>query len=607
VPKWRETYLRKINLKNILGLVLKYGLIIQLSPKIKKKELELILYFMKRSEGFFQKTFGGIGFGSSRVPLKSNVFKGGGGYQRIGQTGSTYNSMNRNSALLGSASPSNLMSKYYEKVDELRGYQLLDITKLATNFFADYIINFLEDNGQQVVSILDEDGNNDDQKTERINEVLTKDIRIFDYIRDHIKDFVFYGGYFSLLARSKDELGHTKFRTEELFDPVSVIIKRKRNRDGGIDETFLARGEDNKIYEISKDDAVYIGMNNLRLINDFSDNYDSKSKPEKLSFGDSNGSSNFNKVVRRESYSACEPLFYSLILKLKELIIKELLVSLISLRDLSSVQIFLLQFDKSTPLETANDLCSRTTKLANNTNELASFLTSQFDVVSFIENTLSQSAKFVPDYNSTIGNKNSMIPLDKLSDKLLDLMQNLDNCKNNVLSPLGIPATILDSTSGSKWAILQQSERANSKVAGFMTGIKDSVTNMVQTIYRIMYHSEIDPSRIRLHISEKTSVEYNNQINQSESISSLVQGISSVLTTALQTLEGSSPLIDTKSYLTYIQNLIKDIDPNTESLITDETVESYSKLAQAKLRSMLEQQGIDPSILDQEAQMNQMN
>ena len=562
---------------------------------------------MKRSEGFFQKTFGGIGFGSSRVPLKSNVFKGGGGYQRIGQTGSTYNSMNRNSALLGSASPSNLMSKYYEKVDELRGYQLLDITKLATNFFADYIINFLEDNGQQVVSILDEDGNNDDQKTERINEVLTKDIRIFDYIRDHIKDFVFYGGYFSLLARSKDELGHTKFRTEELFDPVSVIIKRKRNRDGGIDETFLARGEDNKIYEISKDDAVYIGMNNLRLINDFSDNYDSKSKPEKLSFGDSNGSSNFNKVVRRESYSACEPLFYSLILKLKELIIKELLVSLISLRDLSSVQIFLLQFDKSTPLETANDLCSRTTKLANNTNELASFLTSQFDVVSFIENTLSQSAKFVPDYNSTIGNKNSMIPLDKLSDKLLDLMQNLDNCKNNVLSPLGIPATILDSTSGSKWAILQQSERANSKVAGFMTGIKDSVTNIVQTIYRIMYHSEIDPSRIRLHISEKTSVEYNNQINQSESISSLVQGISSVLTTALQTLEGSSPLIDTKSYLTYIQNLIKDIDPNTESLITDETVESYSKLAQAKLRSMLEQQGIDPSILDQEAQMNQMN
>lgn len=556
---------------------------------------------MKKNEGIFQKTFGGLGFGISRVPLKSNIFRGSGGYQRIGQTGSMFgNNINRQSPLLGSASPSNLMSMYYEKADELKGYQLLDITKLATNFFSDYIINFLEDNGQQVVTILDESGNNDDQKTSRINDILTKDIKIFNYIRDHVKDYVFHGGYYSLLTKSKDELGHTKFRIEELYDPTTVITKKKRSKEGGTDETFLARGEDGKIYEIPKNSMIYIGMSNLRLINDLSNEYDSKSKIVKPSIGKSND--NFNKVVCQESYSACEPLFYSLTLKLKELIIKELLVSLISLRDLSSVQIFLLQFDKSTPLGTANDICARTTKLANNTNELASFLTSQFDVVSFIESTLSQSAKFVPDFNSTIGNKNAMIPLDKLSDKLLDIMQNLDSCRSNVLSPLGIPATILDSTSGSKWLILQQSERANSRVTSFMTGIKDSVTKLVQTIYRVLYQTDIDPAQIRLHISEKTSVEYNNQINQSESISSLVQGISGVLTTALQTLEGSAPLIDTKAYLTYIQNLIKDIDPNTEALITEDTINNYANVAQAKLRSMFEQQGIDPSILDQPVQ-----
>ena len=556
---------------------------------------------MKKNEGIFQKTFGGLGFGISRVPLKSNIFRGSGGYQRIGQTGSMFgNNINRQSPLLGSASPSNLMSMYYEKADELKGYRLLDITKLATNFFSDYIINFLEDNGQQVVSILDENGNNDDQKTSRINDILTKDIKIFNYIRDHVKDYVFHGGYYSLLTKSKDELGHTKFRIEELYDPTTVITKKKRSKEGGTDETFLARGEDGKIYEIPKNSMIYIGMSNLRLINDLSNEYDSKSKVVKPSIGKSND--NFNKVVCQESYSACEPLFYSLTLKLKELIIKELLVSLISLRDLSSVQIFLLQFDKSTPLGTANDICARTTKLANNTNELASFLTSQFDVVSFIESTLSQSAKFVPDFNSTIGNKNAMIPLDKLSDKLLDIMQNLDSCRSNVLSPLGIPATILDSTSGSKWLILQQSERANSRVTSFMTGIKDSVTKLVQTIYRVLYQTDIDPAQIRLHISEKTSVEYNNQINQSESISSLVQGISGVLTTALQTLEGSAPLIDTKAYLTYIQNLIKDIDPNTEALITEDTINNYANVAQAKLRSMFEQQGIDPSILDQPVQ-----
>ena len=279
------------------------------------------------------------------------------------------------------------------------------------------------------------------------------------------------------------------------------------------------------------------------------------------------------------------------------MIIKEILVSLISLRDLSSVQIFLLQFDKSTPKETANELCARTTKLANNTNELASFLTSQFDVVSFIENTLSQSAKFVPDYNSTMGNKNSMLPLDKLSDKLLDIMQNLDTCRNNVLSPLGIPSTILDSTSGSKWAILQQSERANSRVTGFMTGIKDSVASLVSIVYSTLYGEELDPGRMKLHVSEKTSVEYNNQINQSESVAGLMNGISGILTNALQVLETASPLLDIEAYLSYVQNLIKDIDPDTEALMNDKTKESYIAFLRAKLMAMAEQQGIDPSIL----------
>ena len=551
----------------------------------------------KENPNIVQKIFGFAGGINSRVPLRSNIYRGGSqGYSQIGGTGK-WNSSQRQSPLLGNAGASNLLSSYYSKVDELHGYQLIDVCKLATNFFADYVINFLEDSGQQVVTILDEDGNADETKTERINEILVGDLKIYDYIRDHIKDVVFYGQYTSMILKSRDEIGHLKFRFEELYDPISVITKKKRNKDGGTEDSYLARGEDGKIYEIPTNDAFVLGNVNLRLINDLDESYTSKStvKPSFGSLGENE--SKLDKILRKCSYSAGEPLFYSLILKVKELIIKEILVSLISLRDLSSVQIFLLQFDKSTPKETANELCARTTKLANNTNELASFLTSQFDVVSFIENTLSQSAKFVPDYNSTMGNKNSMLPLDKLSDKLLDIMQNLDTCRNNVLSPLGIPSTILDSTSGSKWAILQQSERANSRVTGFMTGIKDSVASLVSIVYSTLYGEELDPGRMKLHVSEKTSVEYNNQINQSESVAGLMNGISGILTNALQVLETASPLLDIEAYLSYVQNLIKDIDPDTEALMNDKTKESYIAFLRAKLMAMAEQQGIDPSIL----------
>lgn len=547
---------------------------------------------MKKSENLIQKLFGSVGFGNSRIPLRSNVFSKGGsrGYSPIGQTGnSRIFDAHRQSPLLGNSSPSNRISGWLERNDELKGYQLLDISKLATNFFADYVVNFLKDSNQQVITILDDEGNNNESVTQRINDVLIKDIKIFDYIRDHIQDYVFFGEYFSMLQTKRDETGHLRFAVEELYDPVSVVVKKQKNSEGIIEEVFLARGDDGVIYEIPRNKAFYLANLNLRLINDLEEGWkESKDKP-RLS---KDKKKNLDKVLQKCSYVSGEPLFYSLILKVKELIIKELLVSLISLRDLSSVQIFLLQFDKSTPIETASELCARTTKLANNTNELASFLTSQFDVTSFIENTLTQSAKFVPDFNATLGNKNSMLPLDKLSDKLLDILQSLDSCRNNVLSPLGLPSTLLDSTSGSKWAILQQSERANSRVTSFMVGIKDSVSNLVQTIYRVLYDEELDPARIKLHISEKTSVEYNNQLNQSESVAGVINGISNILQTSLQTLDGASPLIEPQAYLSYIQNLLKDIDPNTEPMITEESIGRYIEVLQAKVNQQMEQLGM---------------
>lgn len=552
-----------------------------------------------------EKLFGFPSFGSSRVPLHSNVYGSGGrgGYSAIGTNlGNRIFDMDRRSPLLGNATASNRLSSYYDKISELRGYQLLDISKLATNFFADYVINFLADdsNGQQVVTVLNEDGSTNDQVSERLNDVLLKDIKIFDYIRDHVQDYVYYGGYYSMLGSTTDDLGHTRFKVDELLDPIAVVAKKKRDqKTGDISEVFIARGDDGKVYEIPSDEIMYIASNNLRLVNDLTDDWKEREKRdrERPKEGDNKGD-NRQKVLRKESYMASEPLFYSLILKVKELVIKELLVSLISLRDLSSVQIFLLQFDKSVPLEAANDLCARTTKLANNTNEIASFLTSQFDVVSFIENTLTKSARFVPDYNSTVGGKNTMLPLDKLTDKLLDIMQTLDQCKNNVLSPLGLPATMMDSTSGSKWMVLQQSERANSRVASFMSGIKDSILNLVCSIYHRIYRADLNPSLVKLHICEKTSVEYNNQVNQSESVNGLVQSIMTILQNAIQTIDITAPLIDSRALLTYIHNLLKDIDPGTENLINENTIDLYVQLARAKASSQFEQLGVDPNTLN---------
>ena len=548
---------------------------------------------MKKSEGnLFQKLMSGIGFtGSSRVPLRSNVFSNGSrGYSPIGSTGSRLFDSQRESPLLGTAQPSNKLSGYFERIQELKSYQLLDISRLAVTLFKDYLINFLIKDGKEVITIQNEDGSNDESKSERINSILTEDLKIFDYIENHIDESIFYGSYCSMLSSTRDELSHKKFSFLELYDPVSVVIKKKRNKEGVIEEIYLARGDDGTLYEINQNEAFFLGSANLRLINDLEEGFKDKSiytKPkDKLRISKTE---NRDKVLRKEGYLAGEPLFYSNILKVKELVIKELLISLLSLRDLSTPSLYGLAIDKAVPIETANELCARIQKMSTNYTELSSFLTAQFDVTSFIESALTQNVKFFPDYNATISNKNSLLPLDKLSDKLLELMQNLDQCRQGVLSPLGIPNTIFDSTTGSKWAILQQSERANSRVASLMSGISGSVQNLAATLYRVLYNDEIDPSNIKVHIFEKSTVEYNNQINQSESINSLVQGISTVITTSLQTLETASPLLDPEKYLSYIQNLIKSIDPSADSMITEETIQAYIELLNMKIQAQKDQ------------------
>ena len=553
---------------------------------------------MEKSGNFLEKLFGSFAITGARIPLRGNIYRKGGGYSPISGGASRIFGGDRESPLLGNAAASNRLKGFYERILELKEYQLVDIAKLATNFFSDYITNFLieEGSGRQIVTILNEDGSKNDSATDRINKVLLEDIKIISYIKSHVQDYVYYGSYYSMLSEKRDELGHLTFKVEELLDPVSVVRKRTRNpKTGDITETYLTRGDDDSFYEIPKNEVIFLAQHNLRLVNDMDDG---KNKRGNVTYERPKADgevSNREKVLKKNSYTASEPLLYSLILKIKELVIKELLVSLISLRDLSSTQIFLLQMDKSVPPDMANDLCARASKLANNTNELASFLSSQFNVVDFIQNTLTKPATFIPDYNSTLGGKNSLLPLDKLSDKLLEIMQTIDQCRAGILNPLGLPASITDSSSGNKWQILQQSERANSRVATNISGINGSVILLIQTIYEKLYGSELKQSLVKLHLFEKTSVEYNNQQNQADSIANLLNQEMNILQTSLTAMDTIVPFVDPQAWLSYIQNLLHDIDANASNLVTKQSLENYLQVVQAKFAQQCAQFELDPS------------
>ena len=552
---------------------------------------------MAENRNIFQRLFSTFGFASgSRIPIRSNIYgfgAGRGGYNKIGTSTSRIFGGDRKSAILGNYTASNSISGWLDRVSELKGYEYIDLVKLSVSFFQDYIVNFLNTSATQVVTILDEEGNEDENKTARINDALLKDLKIFDFIRDHINEVIYYGSYYSMLRTKRDDKGHLRFYAYGLYDPVSVIVKRTFDKDTEeLVESYIVKGDDGVAYTVPDDECFYLGSPNMRLKNDLKDK-NQFSNPferndEKLRFGDNKNRSH---VLQTEYYTAGEPIFYTNILKLKELVVKELLISLLTLRDLCTPSILALMFDKGVPLENAEELCTKVQRMLNSYNDLSAFLTAQFDATSLIENILSQNIRVIPDFNATLQNK-GLINTDKLSDKILELMQSLDQTKQGVLGALGIPGSILDGTIGTKWSILQSSERASEKVHDFMLGINESISALVQTIHKLMYEESIDPSLIKLHILKKSTVEYNNIQNTLESISGLVNGVTTLITSALQSLDMSMPLIDTESYVTYIHNKIKDIDPDAANLINEDTIKQYIEFTQAKYRAQMEQLGI---------------
>ena len=569
-----------------------------------------------------QKMFGsysGLLSGKSRVPLRSNVFENAhsGGYGKIGSLSRSLFNSDRKSPLLGNAGPSKVLSSWYSRIAETKQYELIDISRTAVSFFRDYVNNFLSTSISEIVTIMSDEIDEgtgslipDKQKTDRINDYLLNDIKIFDFIHDHLDEAIYYGAYYSGLRTTRDAQGHLRFHIYGLYDPVSVCVKRQLDwATSEVTEEYIARGDDGNLYTLPHQECFYLGSPDMRLINDLSDDYDTQygmnrkshenpaesydamfgpEKSGKLKFGNQK---NRDKVIEKSYYTAGYPLFYSSLLKVKELVVKELLLSLLSLRDLCTPSLLSLMFDKGVPMENADELCKKVQKMMTSYNDLSSFLSAQFDATSLIEQILSQNVKVIPDYNATLQNK-GLIQTDKLGDKYLELLQGVEQCRQNVLSPLGIPLGIMDSTAGNKWQILQSSERANSRVNSIINGIKESVIELTRTIYEIVYSEKLDPSRISLHLFTKTSVEYNNSLNNIESVSAISQGIQNILMSSLQGVDSMIPLVKPDAFAQWLRNIIKNADPSAADLIDDDSVAQWIQIQNMKYQQLLEQYGM---------------
>ena len=129
------------------------------------------------------------------------------------------------------------------------------------------------------------------------------------------------------------------------------------------------------------------------------------------------------------------------------------------------------------------------------------------------------------------------------------------------------------------------SERLNSRINAVISGIKSGIVNAVDVISRNLYNEPVDSNNVVVNLFSRTTIEYNNLINTSESISTLTQQMSTVLEMALRTLEVAGPLFNREEYLNYVSTTLRGIDPTFDKIITEDSIKEYIEFLQSKLDS----------------------
>ena len=297
---------------------------------------------------------------------------------------------------------------------------------------------------------------------------------------------------------------------------------------------------------------------------------------------ESESESNREKISSNTFYSAPMPMYYSITHKVKEYLLKDIIISLLSIKDLVQPILLMIHMDKGTSLEAANELTKKAEALINNYTDLSAIMSSQFSISDIVD-ALLNNVRVLPDYNSSMTNMGT-VELSKISQQIDKIRMELDTCKDSVLSVMGITSDVAQGRA-SKWEVLKMSERLNSRINAVISGIKSGIVNAVDVISRNLYNEPIDSNNVVVNLFSRTTIEYNNLINTSESISTLTQQMSTVLEMALRTLEVAGPLFNRGEYLNYVSTTLRGIDPTFDKIITEDSIKEYLEFLQSKIDS----------------------
>lgn len=506
---------------------------------------------------------------SFRGALRSNILSTS--YTSIGMgsgssvTGAGFRS--QQNSTFNSFTSSRLLTSWYMKMNELKDYELSELSNIAVIVLTDFLSNYFNNDHDLITLPIDCYGKEEFEK--KINHIFS-DLKLVESIKDHLGEIIYYGSYSYKI--DWDKL-NKKWKKYELFDPYNVVTVKDQN---GV-KCHLVTSQQGKILQAAPRAILRLGIAGLRLINDLDPQLtDTKTKTVDF-IGEE------DTVLSSASIAGGYPLYYNIIGKVKEYLIRDQLLSLLSIKDLIQPLLLLIRVDKSTDPTAANQLAINTENLINKYSDLSAIFGANFSIMDLMDSILN-NIRVLPDYNSAMGDMNS-IDLTKITNKIQEIKGDQDGNRESIYNTLGIPRA-LSSGDATKWQSIKDSQRLNSKISGYIDDLCSSVAIATADFYYLLTGKEIDPKSIGVNLFKATDVDYSNALNSADIVNQLIDSLNRILEAA-QRFCSESKLINYDAYMHFIKDQLSTVDGRISDIITEAIIKKFIK----DLSSESEEQG----------------
>lgn len=319
------------------------------------------------------------------------------------------------------------LSTWYLRVQELANYEMTELSDNICGLFIDYLSTYIGDDSTNVISF-DAKTADADERAKKVNKVL-HDIRYVSDLKLHLWEYIYYGSYCQRLDWDGTQ---RKFVKRLLQDPTKVVAKYSNNGLVG----YLVPSKMGVIHEVDPLSIIMIGNPTLTLVDDMSDQKDTE-LTMMISEADRD---DHDTIVGDIEYRGCKPLYYSIVGKVKEYLLKDQLINLLSIKDLIQPLVWAVSFDNNTPPDEAQQLTQNIENLCNKYSDVSVVIQSNFDLNALLD-SINNNIKMFADYNNEATNMTALDLL-KVTDRMQELRGDQDNIRGSILQACGIPESL---------------------------------------------------------------------------------------------------------------------------------------------------------------------